>query len=274
MIHFIDNMDTLKSWRTSLKTNALGFVPTMGNLHLGHLSLIEKSLQENEQTVVSIFVNPRQFGANEDFARYPRTLEKDLEALKKLNPKKTLTVFSPDKFYSKNFATTINVENNLAKKLCGQSRPHHFSGVTTVVYLLFSLIHPSWAYFGQKDYQQFKIIEKMVQDLCLPVHLKMMPIIRDDNGLALSSRNQYLTAEQYQKALTLNKTLKNIASAITSDQDRNTAPSRQSWDYLEILDASNLEAISSHTKQILIAGALKIGDIRLIDNIIVNTNAG
>ena len=268
MIHLIDCIDTLKSWRASLQSDTLGFVPTMGNLHQGHLSLVKKSLQDNAQTMVSIFVNPRQFGAHEDFDQYPRTLEKDLEALKSLSPGRPLTVFAPKKFYPKNFATTIKVDNDLTQKLCGQSRPQHFAGVTTVVYLLFSLVRPSKAYFGQKDYQQFKVVEKMTEDLRLPVLLEMMPIIRDNRGLALSSRNQYLTSEQYEQALVLSKTLNEIAS------DPKSLRPQHGWDYLEVLDAMNLQPISPDTKKILIAGAIKIGDVRLIDNIIINNDAG
>ena len=275
MIRLIDNVDALKSWRFSEKISSLGFVPTMGNLHRGHLSLVEKSLKENEQTVVSIFVNPLQFSANEDFNTYPRTLEKDLETLKSFFPYKSLIVFAPQQFYPKNFSTIIKVENTLVDKLCGKSRPHHFAGVTTVVYLLFSFVCPSKAYFGQKDYQQFKIIEKMTHDLNFPILLEMMPIVRDACGLALSSRNQNLSPKQYNEALTLNKTLKKIASTLSAktEPDWHSPPSGRSWDYLNILDATNLETISPQTKQILIAGALRVGGIRLIDNIIINKYA-
>ena len=273
MIRLVDNIGSLKSWRSPLQNKSIGFVPTMGNLHQGHLSLVKKSLQENQQTIVSIFVNPLQFDANEDFDRYPRTLEKDLESLKSLSSAQSLSVFAPHQFYSPNFATVVKVKNPLTEKLCGRSRPHHFSGVTTVVYLLFSLIRPSRAYFGQKDYQQFKVIEKMTTDLNLPVQLEMLPTVRDANGLALSSRNQYLSPPEYDKALILNKSLKLIASSLATGDDWRTLATRHPWDYLEVLDAANLEAISPHTKQIFIAGALKIGNIRLIDNIIVNNNA-
>ena len=270
MTILIEDIDHFKSWRASQKNNSIGFVPTMGNLHAGHLSLVEKSLQENEQTIVSIFVNPLQFNANEDFSEYPRTLEKDLEALKPFSFYRSLTVLAPRQFYSPNFATVIKVKGTLTEKLCGRLRPHHFAGVTTIVYLLFSLVRPEKAYFGQKDYQQFKVIEKMTADLNLPIILKMMPIVRDANGLALSSRNQYLSLEQYDEALILNKTLKRVASALKEKKDWNFLSCQYSWDYLEVLDASNLETISSYTKQVLIAGAIKIGNIRLIDNIIIN----
>ena len=274
MILLIDNIDVLKSWRSSLQDNSLGFVPTMGNLHQGHLGLVEQSQRDNEQSIVSIFVNPRQFCANEDFKRYPRTLEEDLEALKPLSLHRPLTVFAPQEFYPKNFSTVIKVEGPLTEKLCGRSRPHHFAGVTTVVHLLFSLIRPSRAYFGQKDYQQFKVIEKMTHDLDLPIHLKMIPIVRDARGLALSSRNKYLSPEQYNKALILNKTLNKVASALANNEAPGPLPNNgYCWDYLDVLDAANLEALSSDTKQILIAGALKIGNIRLIDNTIVTKDA-
>ena len=181
----------------------------------------------------------------------------------------SLVIFAPQTFYPEEFATVIKVENELTDKLCGKSRPHHFAGVTTVVYLLFSLIRPSRAYFGQKDYQQFKIVEKMTQDLNIPVALTMMPIVRDSHGLALSSRNQYLSPEQYDEALVLNQTLQEMASSIARNEEHSPVI-QYDWDYLETLDAANLKAISPDTKSILLAGALNIGGIRLIDNRIID----
>ena len=269
---FLDSVETLKEWRGTLSDRTLGFVPTMGNLHRGHLSLVEKSLQENERTIVSIFVNPKQFGRGEDFLRYPRTLKEDRHALESLSLAENLVIFAPETFYSEKFATVVKVESDLTNKLCGQSRPHHFAGVTTVVYLLFALIRPSRAYFGQKDYQQFKIVEKMIQDLNIPVALTMMPIVRDSHGLALSSRNQYLSPEQYKEALVLNQSLQEVVSSIEKNEKWSPPPTRHRWDYLEALDAANLTPISFNTKKILVAGALNIGGIRLIDNLIIDNS--
>jgi pantoate--beta-alanine ligase len=203
--------DSIKEWRKHIPTIIkIGMVPTMGNLHMGHISLIKKSVEENQITVVTIFVNPTQFGPNEDFKNYPRTLEADLGLIKTQVPtQKEIIVFCPDsiqEIYPENFDSLITV-GKLTKPLCGLSRPIHFNGVTTVVFKLFNMVHPHRAYFGLKDYQQFKVIEKMQHDLDLGVEVIGMPIIREESGLAMSSRNGYLSAEEKIEALALSKGL-------------------------------------------------------------------
>jgi pantoate--beta-alanine ligase len=272
-------------WRANVAINhSVGLVPTMGNLHAGHLSIVERSLQQHTNTVVTIFVNPKQFGPNEDFNRYPRTLEADLAKIQLVHakyPNKHLIVFAPDdlnEIYPKEFNTTISVAH-LTAPLCGRHRPGHFDGVTTVVYRLFSLIRPHEAYFGLKDYQQYKVIKRMTLDMNLPIDITPHEIIRDTDGLALSSRNQYLSRDERQKALHLPQSIQLLATLLKSNSDfadlwRKRDHILQSnefgqWQYLEILDAANLEMPNNETKRYVIAGAIKIGQTRLIDNTIV-----
>lgn len=268
-----------------LPKNKIGIVPTMGNLHDGHLSLIKKSSEENQYTVVTIFVNPKQFGPNEDFDKYPRTLEKDIELITgniSLKADQEIIIFAPksvEEMYPNNFDTIIKV-GKVTSILCGANRPGHFDGVSTVVYQLFLVSNAHIGYFGEKDFQQVKVIEKMVQDLGLNITIKPMPISRDEDGLARSSRNQYLSKEQRQIALILPKTIETIQNIlikkswlssyieindlieeVTLNKNNDT-----SWDYLEILDASNLEEISHHTQKVVILGAMRVGQTRLIDN--------
>ena len=245
---------------------AAGFVPTMGTLHQGHLSLIEHSLKENRQTVVSIFVNPKQFGPQEDFHSYPRTLEEDMDKLKSLGG--DIALFAPDdpeKVFPAGFATSIEPPPALLERLCAPLRPEHFAGVATVIYALFKLTRPRIAYFGQKDYQQFKVIEAITRDLRLPVELKMLPIVRTVDGLALSSRNSYLSEKERQKALILNRTINQVAA-----NPRQSLPSLEAdWEYLEVLDADTLGPLEENSSQALVAGALQLGSTRLIDNAII-----
>lgn len=286
MISVCKDLIQFELLRKKITSRNIGLVPTMGNLHLGHLSLIEKSLKDNDITIISIFVNPIQFAPNEDFEKYPRTLERDLELIRQLHAKnfceKKVIVFSPKKIkdvFSKGFDTTISIGGPLTKKLCGEFRPQHFAGVTTVVYRLFSITKPKVSYFGQKDYQQFQIIKKMVDDLDIDIKLTMMPIIRDSAGLALSSRNQYLKNEDKDHALDLPTTLIQIEkefhqlgfqkaidkfSFLKEDKIND-----QSWQYLEILDSETLDLASEKSEKILLAGAKYVGKTRLIDNRIV-----
>ncbi len=259
-------------------TGSIGLVPTMGNLHQGHLRLIEKSLTENFCAIVTIFVNPKQFGPNEDFKKYPRTLEDDCQKIKEIHrtfPNKELIVYVPydtSDIFSPSFATEISVKS-MTQVLCGKLRPGHFDGVTTVVYQLFQLSRPQKAYFGEKDYQQFKIIERMTLDLRLPIQLVPIPIERDHDGLALSSRNQYLNQEERVQALKLPQTLDILVQLIQSfsiqeafKRAKRICLEDPSFQYLEILDAENLGSISQETQKLLIAGALFQGTTRLIDN--------
>ena len=278
MFETFSTLKTFREWRSQVSSSPIGLVPTMGNLHQGHLSLVKESLRENVYSIVSIFVNPKQFGIDEDYHDYPRTLEQDLEKLKALAKDKSLIVLAPQdatELYHSGFQTTIKVGDSLTKQLCGLFRPGHFEGVATVVYLLFAITRPVRAYFGQKDYQQFKVIEQMVRDLFIPVDLKLMPTVRDARGFALSSRNQYLSLAEYERALCLNQTLTELEKLIKRGGDQKafvekTFVDSALWEYLEILDADNLKKVYSNTKKILLAGALKIGQTRLIDNIIID----
>ncbi|OIQ19772.1 MAG: pantoate--beta-alanine ligase [Bacteriovorax sp. MedPE-SWde] len=286
MFKLIRKIEDLNSWHAS-NSKAIGLVPTMGNLHVGHLSLVNKSLNENSVTLVTIFVNPKQFGPNEDFAEYPRTLERDCELLKEELDKfsgKELVVFAPastDEIYPDGFSTIISV-NGISEILCGADRPGHFDGVTTVVHRLFNISKASTAYFGQKDYQQVKVIQRMVLDMGLQIDIKTLPISRDEDGLARSSRNQYLTTEARQMALTLPKTLSQIEKLLTSDSWLNsgveinkileTSLSDKRWNYLEIKDANNLNEVTPNTNKVVILGAFKVDKTRLIDNRLVKIN--
>lgn len=277
MIKLIASTSEFISWRNSI-SRSVGLVPTMGNLHSGHLSLVEQSLKENECTVVTIFVNPKQFGPGEDFEQYPRTLDEDLKKLETLH--KDIIVFAPkdnSEIYPEGFQTQIALPE-LSKILCGKTRPTHFAGVTTVVYQLFTLVKPDLAYFGQKDYQQVKIIERMTKDLRLNTSIKMLPIVRDHDGLALSSRNQYLNKKQRQDALLLPRTIEHLSSVLVQEglsavlSQINEITKSPVWDYLEILEAKSLRAPQSGDKFFVLVGAVFMGKTRLLDNKIVELN--
>jgi pantoate--beta-alanine ligase len=261
------------------KRKIVGFVPTMGALHLGHLSLIRKAKKEADFVVVSIFVNPTQFGPNEDYKRYPRPFKKDKEILEK---EKVDLLFYPSvkTMYSKDFSTYVE-EVSLSKVLCGKFRPGHFKGVCTVVAKLFNIVAPNIAYFGQKDYQQARIIKRMVRDLNFPVKIKVLPIVREKDGLALSSRNSYLSLQERKDALCLYKAL-NKAKELIEKGEREVKLIKREMkkiikkvkytkiDYIEIVDADNLREIERIKGKILIALAVWIGKARLIDNFILN----
>jgi len=270
----------LRDWR-SAHGGDLGFVPTMGNLHAGHISLLETSVKEHQSSVISIFVNPTQFGPNDDFARYPRTLEQDAklcEELAKKYPQREIVIYAPatpDEIYPSGFSTIINVPS-LDGMLEGAFRPGHFTGVCTVVYLLLNLVKPRTAYFGRKDYQQYRVIKRMARDLEMPVRIKGMPIIRDENGLALSSRNQYLSAEEKKLALKLVQTLeearrrlgnevRHVESVRTWMKEEMELDTR--WQYLEIREARNLTEKIAAKNKVVFLGVLKVGAVRLLDNL-------
>ncbi|WP_419168853.1 pantoate--beta-alanine ligase [Halobacteriovorax sp.] len=264
---------------------SLGLVPTMGNLHAGHMSLLESALNDCQQVVLTIFVNPKQFSADEDLSTYPRTPQEDLDKIKETagNRANDIIVFMPEgnvEVYPPGFNTTISV-SGITEKLCGKSRPTHFAGVTTVVYQLFTLINPARAYFGQKDYQQVCVIRKMAQDLNLNIDIKTVPIIREESGLALSSRNGYLSNEEKEIALNLPIKLEVIESLLKFNtwvdagaqlnEILESTLSDKAWDYLDILDSKNLEDVDQNTKEVVIAGAYFVGDrpTRIIDNRLV-----
>jgi len=252
----------------------LGFVPTMGALHEGHLSLIRKSVSENSITVASVFVNPIQFGKNEDLSKYPRPFDADKRKLEK-NGCSLLFLPSPNEMYKERL-TTIHVED-LTEKLCGLKRPGHFDGVTTVVAKLFNIISPDRAYFGEKDFQQYKVLNKMNEDLNFGIKIVPCPIIREIDGLAMSSRNIYLNKKERKNAPLVYDKLKagaaslkkgiNPALVIKKIMAEISTIEGCKTDYVEILDDSNLRKISKNTKKIRIFSAVFFGNTRLIDNI-------
>jgi pantoate--beta-alanine ligase len=261
------------------KDSTVGFVPTMGNLHQGHISLLECALSEYSTVYFSIFVNPKQFGPNEDFNRYPRTLEHDISLIEKAQskfPNSKVVVYSPldpKEVFPESSNQTISVLG-LSTDLEGKIRPGHFDGVATVVYRLFKLTKPTTAYFGLKDYQQYLVIKKMVKDLNMPVKIQGMPIIRETEGLALSSRNQYLTPEQKEASLILSKTLKSLHNTI-SGKSENLAKAQKliqdyladkNWNYLEMRDSETFSRDISFSKNITILAVYQMGTTRLLDN--------
>ncbi len=260
------------------KKKSIGFVPTMGYLHEGHLSLVRQSVKDNDLTVVSIFVNPTQFGPGEDFERYPRDIERDKRLLEK---EKVDYLFFPtnEEMYPTGFKTFVEV-SELGKKLCGKSRPGHFRGVTTVVLKLFNIVQPDKAYFGQKDAQQAIIIKRMVKDLNADVEIVVMPIVREDDGLAMSSRNVYLNEEERKNATVLYKSLKEAERMIKEgERDAEKVINRMREivmsypkaviDYIEIVDTEELNPVNPIKGKVLIALAVYIGKARLIDNTIL-----
>lgn len=258
------------------KGRSIGFVPTMGALHEGHLSLIRQARRENDLTVVSIFVNPTQFGPKDDFEKYPRNLKKDAMLCKK---EKVDIIFYPNarEMYPAEFKTYIEVKE-LSEHLCGKSRPGHFKGVATVVTKLFNIVQPDKAYFGQKDAQQSVIINRFVQDLNIPVKIKVMPTLREKDGLAMSSRNAYLSPQERKDAVVLFRSLK-LAQDLINKGEKNSRKiisnmiglikSKKSAkiDYIDIVDAKTLKFIDRVTDNYLIVLAVWIGKTRLIDNI-------
>ena len=267
--------ETLQGYRNAGQT--IGFVPTMGNLHAGHLSLVHRAAALADRVVVSIFVNPMQFGPNEDLDAYPRTLDADLAQLKAAGVALVFTP-QPEHIYPEGVAAHSKVSvPGLTNVLCGASRPGHFDGVTSVVCKLFNLVAPTVAVFGEKDLQQLLIIKKMVRDLALPVAIEGVATARADDGLALSSRNGYLTNEERAIAPGLRQTLIAMGNAITngerhySDLCQHYSAQLKSQgfdpDYLEIRCRSTLALAGADTQQLAIFAAAKLGKTRLIDNL-------
>ena len=258
----------------------VGLVPTMGALHEGHLSLIRTAAAQTDHVIVTIFVNPLQFGPREGFTRYPRTLRRDVRLARHAGAD---IVFAPavEEIYPERFQTSVEVKGP-AQRWEGALRPGHFRGVATVVTILFSLTHPAIAYFGQKDYQQVRIVEQLVQDLRLPLRIRMLPTVRATNGLAMSSRNVYLSAAQREQAAALYRALvfgrerirrgmRSAPSLIQSMQQlvKEAMPGVQ-LDYLAVTDAKTLEPLRRLQGQVAILIAAKFGNTRLIDNILVD----
>lgn len=258
----------------------IGLVPTMGALHEGHASLIAAANKENDLVVVSVFVNPTQFGPNEDLDAYPRTLEADCKLAERMGANVVFAP-SPKEMYPSADDTWVEVTGDITKVLCGRTRPIHFRGVTTVVTKLFNLAQPDRAYFGQKDAQQVEVLKRMVKDLFFPLQLRVMPIIREADGLAKSSRNTYLSQEEHTAALVLSRSLKTakamyeagerdaakITAAVTADIEKEPM---SNIDYVEIYALPGLEPVSNPmVGSNLLAVAVKFGTTRLIDNVVL-----
>jgi pantoate--beta-alanine ligase len=275
-IDSIAEMQSLsRQWR--LEKKRIGLVATMGYLHEGHLSLIRRCRTYADISVVSIYVNPTQFGPQEDFNNYPRDLQRDKILAEEAGAD---IVFTPQniEMYPPGFASLVKVER-LTEWLCGASRPDHFQGVTTVVAKLFNLVQPDVAVFGAKDYQQVTVIKRMVQDLNYPIEIKVAPIVREANGLAKSSRNMYLSQQETAEASILYSSLRFAESLIRSGE-RNAADIKLAMqemidsmeqsriDYIEIVDPDTLESVSEITRDVVIALAVYFGKTRLIDNVL------
>ena len=267
----------LHQWQTAQPNKSIGLVPTMGALHEGHLSLVRASKKECQKTIVSIFINKLQFGPNEDFNQYPRSIEQDVALLKN---EKVDVLFMPDQteIYPDILSFQIN-ETIISKKLEGASRPNFFSGVIMVVLKLFNLIQPSIAYFGEKDIQQLYIIKKMIADFDFPISLRSCPTIREKNGLAMSSRNRYLSEPQKTEASVLYKALKKgeilikekkSINAIKEQLQNMIIKKNMRVDYIAIVDINTFDEVNNcNMRPIVIAGAIYCQKIRLIDNIII-----
>ena len=260
---------------TLKKLNNIAFVPTMGNLHEGHLKLVEEALKKTKHVVVSIFINPLQFNSKDDFRNYPRTLDKDLLMLQKLG---VPFVFVPPKENIIDSLQTIEIHlPSIANDLCGRFRPGHFNGVATIICKLFNLIQPEFAFFGRKDFQQLFLIKELVKQLNYPIHIIAIDTVRDKDGLAMSSRNNLLSKEDRKKAPQLFKLLnvmkdkvmqkKLSFKEIEDDADRLLNASGWIVDYLTIRSAESLKFAVHDEKQIVILGAATLGSVRLIDNI-------
>ena len=262
-----------------LQGKKIGFVPTMGYLHEGHLSLVIAAKRENDAVVMSIFVNPMQFGPQEDYATYPRDLQRDAALADGAGVD---VIFAPEasEMYPYYPQLTAVEVREITRGLCGASRPGHFTGVATVVAKLFNIVQPDTAYFGQKDYQQVQVIKRMVADLNFPVEIKTVPIKREKDGLAMSSRNTYLSDEERKQALCLSQSLllaqdlfekgeRSAAKLIEAMKERISREPAASIDYVEICDACSLQPVEEVKGPAVVALAVKIGKTRLIDNLVL-----
>ncbi|HPV62754.1 MAG TPA: pantoate--beta-alanine ligase [Fervidobacterium sp.] len=278
-MRLIQNVSEMKALSKSVIDDGktIGFVPTMGYLHQGHLSLVQKAREENDIVVVSIFVNPTQFGPNEDYNRYPRDLERDLRLL---NPFNVDYIFNPsvEEMYPAYYSVYVD-ETEMSKYLCGARRPGHFRGVCTVVTKLFNIVRPTRAYFGQKDAQQFRILRRMVENLNMDVEMVEMPIVREPDGLAMSSRNVYLSDEERREAPRLYKSLLE-AKRLIDGGERDVQKIKDAMqrvlnhpllkiDYVEIVDEKTLIPVDRIEGDVIVAIAVFFGKARLIDNVII-----
>lgn len=260
------------------RKETIGFVPTMGALHEGHLSLMRNARDENDKVIISIFVNPKQFNNKDDFDRYPRPLDEDIESAEGINVD---IVFAPgaEEMYPEGFCTYV-LQSKLTEPLCGRTRPGHFKGVTTVVTKLFNIVRPDRAYFGQKDYQQSAVIKKLVKDLNMEIEVKILPIVREKDGLALSSRNKHLNTEERTSALSIHDSLLRAKSMYSSnvkdskdiiEEMTSIIKSKKNTkiDYVSIVNSDTLEDVSRINGKAVAAVAVHVGETRLIDNIIL-----
>jgi len=276
-LHNVSEM-RIRSRSVRARGSRLGLVPTMGALHEGHLSLVRAAKSKSEVVAASIFVNPTQFGPNEDFTRYPRDLDRDLSLLEREGVDMVF-VPSVEEMYLQQSVTWVTVEG-LSDRLCGKSRPGHFRGVATVVAKLFNIVEPDIAFFGQKDAAQVAVIRRMVRDLNIPVAINVCPIVRESDGLALSSRNAYLSPEQRRDALVLFRALmrarelfesgeRNPAALIEAAKNVFAGSPAVRLDYIEIVDPDELTPLTTIDHPALVAVAAFVGNTRLIDNIVL-----
>lgn len=270
------SIDEMRAARAGVGSKVVGLVPTMGALHEGHLSLVRAAKAQCDLVVVSIFVNPLQFGPTEDLAKYPRDFDRDRDLLQKEGVD---LIFAPsvEEMYPAAAVTYVTVEG-LSGKLCGGSRPGHFRGVTTVVSKLFHIVAPDRAFFGQKDAAQSTIIRRMVRDLNMPVEIVVSPIVREPDGLAMSSRNAYLDTEDRKSALVLHRSLvavaesfkhgeRDVQALIKAGKQTFAQQTSAQLDYFEIVDPETLDPVSDLSRGALVAVAAFVGKVRLIDNI-------
>ncbi|WP_231217783.1 pantoate--beta-alanine ligase [Helicobacter pylori] len=271
----LETIATLREYRKSLK-ESVGFVPTMGALHKGHQSLIERSLKENSHTIVSVFVNPTQFGPNEDFSAYPRPLEKDLALCEGMGVSAVFVPKTSEMYpYEIGRRLKLYAPEFLSSSLEGAMRERHFDGVVQVVLKLFHLVHPTRAYFGKKDAQQLLIIQHLVKDLLLDIEIAPCEIVRDDDNLALSSRNVYLNATQRKQALAIPKALENIKQAIDKGEKACEKLKKLGLEILETLEVDYLEFCNHKLEPLktieptntLVLVAARVGKTRLLDNL-------
>ena len=273
--------DEIKSYSLEMKKagKVIGLVPTMGALHEGHLTLMREAKAKTDVVIASVFVNPVQFGPNEDFNAYPRDFEGDCQKMEKAGVD---AVFhpTPEEMYPDGFCTYVNVEGEFTKKLCGGQRPGHFRGVATVVTKLINLARADKAFFGQKDAQQVCVIRRFVEDLDIPVEINMVPIVREESGLARSSRNMYLSAKEKEAALVLSRSLNKAKEAFDGGLTKASAVKQiivdeinkeplAAIDYVEVYSFPELEEIEYINREAIMAIAVKIGKTRLIDNVIL-----
>jgi pantoate--beta-alanine ligase len=278
----LETITTIPELRRALQKQrrfgkTIGFVPTMGFFHEGHLALMREARKLSDVVVVSIFVNPIQFGPNEDYRAYPRDLKRDSQLAEKIGVDYLFTP-SVAEMYPEGFATKVSVQK-ITEGLCGRGRPGHFDGVATVVTKLFNIVQPDMAFFGEKDYQQLVMVKKLVKELNFNIEIKAIPIVREADGLALSSRNTYLNSEERRAALVLYQSLK-LAERMLTDGEKNLTKMKEKiknliaekslvkLEYIEFCDPETLVPLSEVKDKVLVAIAAKVGQARLIDNLI------